>query len=117
MKNKLCLILATFMLALTLSPANAGTWRSTSGNMFHFYPGGAMEAYIQGNSFDGRWWWTNSPYQFQYSVRGSMVTVNIKGQGAVALEPGYNPNYWTQVGTRGEKKEDTESWFMAQIDP
>ena len=46
-----------------------------------------------------------------------MVTVNIKGQGAVALEPGYNPNYWTQVGTRGEKKEDTESWFMAQIDP
>lgn len=117
MKNKLSLLLASFLLVLTLQPASAGTWRSTSGNMFHFYPGGSMEAYIQGSAYSGRWWWTNSPYQFQYNFGWRTVTVNIKGQGAVALEPGFNPNYWTQVATRGEKKTDEESWFMAQVDP
>jgi hypothetical protein len=119
MKTKFSLILAALLLFVALAPAQAGTWRSTSGNMFHFYPGGSMEAYVSGNAYSGRWWWTNNPYQFQYNFGWNTITVNIKGQGAVALEPGRNPNYWTQMATRGGKtdKPDTESWFMEQVDP
>ena len=119
MKRKFCLMLAAMLLFVALAPAQAGTWRSTSGNMFHFYPGGSMTAYIQGNQYNGRWWWTRSPYQFQYNFGTQTITVNIKGQGAVALQPGYNPQYWTQVARRGaeDQKPDTESWFMTQIDP
>lgn len=118
MKTRLSMILAALVLLLAVQ-AQAGTWRSTSGNMFHFYPGGAMEAYIGGYSYSGSWWWTQSPYQFQYSMGRSTQTVNIKGQGAVALQPGYPPQYWTQIASRGGKmnKADTTSWFMAQIDP
>lgn len=119
MKTKITLALAALLLLLALCPAQAGTWRSTSGNMFHFYPGGGMTAYIQGNAYNGRWWWTNSPWQFQYNFGYKTITVNVKGQGAVALEPGRNPNYWTQIASRGAKdqKPDTESWFMEQLDP
>lgn len=87
--------------------------------MFHFYPGGAMEAYVQGNAYNGRWWWTRSPYQFQYNFGYKTITVNVKGQGAVAQEPGRHPSYWTQVARRGaaETRTDSESWFMEQVDP
>jgi hypothetical protein len=108
------------LLLFTILPAQAGTWRSTTGNMFHFYGGGAMEAYIQGNAISGRWWWTNNPYQFQYCLNGyGTYTVNIKGQGAVCFQPGHNPSYWSQLGSRGEEsdKPDTTSWFLEQPGP
>ncbi len=80
-----------------------------------------MECYVQGNTFQGNWWWTNSPYQFQYSIGGhrGYATVNIKGQGAICYVSGQNPQYWTQLGSRGAKSEkpDTTSWFMAGVDP
>lgn len=121
MKRKLTAVLATLLLIAALAPAQAGTWRSTSGNMFHFYPGGSMEAYVSGRSYTGTWWWTRSPYQFQYNVHGfnGYCTVNIKGQGAVTSYPGQNPQYWTQLGSRGGKtdKPDNRSWFMTTIDP
>lgn len=121
MRRKFRLALAALLVFVALAPAQAGTWRSTTGNMFHFYGGGAMEAYVQGNSYTGRWWWTNNPYQFQYAINGwnGCATVNIKGQGAVAFFPGQNPSYWTQLGSRGGKtdKPDTSSWFMEQVDP
>jgi hypothetical protein len=119
MRTKITLLLAALLLLVALAPAQAGTWRSTSGNMFHFYGGGSMVGYIRGNAYNGRWWWTNNPYQFQYTLGRTTVTVNIKGQGAVALEPGFNPNYWTQMASRGGEtdKPDTESWFMEQTNP
>jgi hypothetical protein len=121
MKTKLSLLFVALLLLLAIAPAQAGTWRSTSGNMFHFYPGGSMECYIGGNVYSGSWWWTNNPYQFQYSVGGwnGCATVNIKGQGAVCFVSGQNPQYWTQLGSRGQKtdKPDTTSWFMEQVDP
>lgn len=121
MKRRLILTLAGILLLLSLAPTLAGTWRSTTGNMFHFYPGGQVEAYVQGNQYNGNWWWTNAPYQFQYRIYGfnGTATVNIKGQGAVCFFPGQNPQYWTQLGSRGAKtdKPDNTSWFMTQIDP
>lgn len=118
MKRKISLIVVAMLLFVALAPAQAGTWRSTSGNMFHFYPGGAMTAYVQGNAYNGRWWWTNSPWEFQYNFGWKTATVQIKGQGAVALAPGENPQYWTQMASRGaDKKSDTTSWFMEQVDP
>lgn len=118
MKVRLSVILATLCLFLAVQ-AQAGTWRSSSGRMFHFYPGGAMEAYDQGQAFAGRWWWTQQPYQFQYSYSGATLTVNIKGQGAICSQAGFPPTYWTQIASRGGKmdKPDTTSWFMEQIDP
>ena len=46
MKARFSAVLVMLLLLAVLVPAQAGTWRSTSGNMFHFYPGGAMEAYV-----------------------------------------------------------------------
>jgi hypothetical protein len=113
--------LATLLLLATLVPAQAGTWRSTTGNMFHFYPGGSMNAYIQGGSYGGSWWWTNNPYQFQYSIHGlnGYGTVNIQGQGAICSVPGQHPQYWTQIASRGEEdnKPDVNSWFMTTVSP
>ena len=121
MKQRFIVFLAAFFVLAALLPAQAGTWRSTTGNMFHFYPGGAMEAYVQGRSYNGNWWWTRSPYQFQYNIYGfgGTCTVNIKGQGAIASYPGQAPSYWSQLGSRGRKtdKPDTTSWFMTTIDP
>ena len=119
MRKKLCGALVALLILIALAPAQAGTWRSTTGNMFHFYPGGAMEAYIQGNVYNGRWWWTRNPYQFQYNFGYKTITVNVKGQGAIALEPGRNPSYWSMIARRGseEKRPDTTSWFMEQVDP
>lgn len=115
------LLTGLMVLACLALPASAGTWRSTSGNMFHFYSGGYMEAYVQGNQYTGSWWWTNSPYQFQYNVNGwsGYATVNIKGNGAVCYTSGQNPQYWTQLGSRGEDsdKPDEKSWFMATESP
>ena len=68
MKQRFIVFLAAFFVLAALLPAQAGTWRSTTGNMFHFYPGGALEAYVQGRSYNGNWWWTRSPYQFQYNI-------------------------------------------------
>lgn len=121
MKARFSAVLVMLLLLAVLVPAQAGTWRSTSGNMFHFYPGGAMEAYVNGYSYRGSWWWTRSPYQFQYSINGfnGYGTVDIKGNGAVANVPGQHPQYWTQLGSRGGKtdKPDNRSWFMAQKAP
>lgn len=118
MKNKLALLCTLFLL-VALAPAQAGTWRSTSGNMYHFYPGGGMTAYIQGTAYNGRWWWTNNPYEFQWNAGRDTLTVQIKGQGAVCLQRGYNPTYWTQIAARGseDEKPDTNSWFMEQVAP
>jgi hypothetical protein len=118
-KQKISLIVAAIVLMVALTPAQAGTWRSTSGNMFHFYPGGGMTAYVQGNAYNGRWWWTSKPWQFQYNFGWKTCTVQIKGQGAVALAHGENPQYWTQMASRGnqEEKPDTTSWFMEQEAP
>ena len=119
MKRKLSILFAALMILAVMLPTNAGTWRSSSGNMFHFYPGGSLQAYTQDGNFSGCWWWTSSPYQFQYSVRGVTHTVNIKGQGAVCQAPGMNPTYWQQIASRGgdTDKPDTTSWFVEQIDP
>lgn len=121
MRRRLAGVLTLLLLAATLLPAQAGTWRSTSGNMFHFYPGGVMEAYIQGTSYSGSWWWTNSPYQFSYAINGwnGYAVVDIKGQGAVCRVPGQNPQYWTQLGSRGgdTDKPDSRSWFKETVAP
>ncbi|MCA9778535.1 MAG: hypothetical protein KC800_17525 [Candidatus Eremiobacteraeota bacterium] len=120
MKRKLSLVLTGVLLFLAVGVSEAGTWRSNSGNMFHFYPNGAMEAYIDGAQRNGRWWWVSSPYRFQYNHSGYNVTVDIKGQGAVCYRPGFSATYWTQMATRGaaeEKPVDDRSWFMPQIDP
>jgi hypothetical protein len=118
-KRNLSLILTGALLFLLMGVTEAGTWRSSSGNMFHFYSNGNMEAYINGAQRSGRWWWTSSPYQFQYNHSGYNVTVSIKGQGAVCHRPGFNATYWTQMATRGAKtdKPDDRSWFMEQLDP
>ena len=120
MKRKLSLILTGVLLFCTLGTTEAGTWRSTSGNMFHFYSNGQMEAYIDGQPHNGRWWWTSSPYQFQYNHSGYNVTVSIKGQGAVCHRPGFNASYWTQMRTRGAATGDSDGgggWFMEQLAP
>lgn len=119
MKKKILMFMAALIVLAVLQPAQAGTWRSSTGNMFHFYPGGGMQAYVQGSSYNGSWWWTRSPYQFQYNVRGRTHTVNIKGQGAVCSAAGAHPSYWQQIASRGGEtdKPDTTSWFMEQLDP
>jgi hypothetical protein len=119
MKIRIMPFLVVLFLAISLSPTQASTWRSTTGNMFHFYPGGQMEAYVNGQAFNGRWWWTNNPYQFQFPWYGSTATVNIKGSGAVCVVAGGGNSYWTQLGSRGEKEQlvDTTSWFMEQNEP
>ena len=121
-KMSLRILVGLVVLACLALPASAGTWRSTTGNMFHFYPGGFMEAYIGGSSYTGSWWWSNNPYQFQYNINGwsGYATVNIKGQGAVCLVPGQNPSYWSQLGSRGgetDEKPDEKSWFMSTVAP
>jgi hypothetical protein len=114
-------LMGLLVLACLALPASAGTWRSTSGNMFHFYGGGYMEAYVSGSSYSGSWWWTNNPYQFQYSVNGwsGYGTVDIKGQGAVCYVPGQSAQYWTQLGSRGGEtdKPDETSWFLETVAP
>lgn len=120
--TSLRIVVGLVLLACLALPASAGTWRSTTGNMFHFYPGGYMEAYVGGNSYTGSWWWSNSPSQFQYNINGwsGYATVNIKGQGAVCYTAGQNPSYWTQLGSRGgetDEKPDEKSWFMSTVAP
>ena len=119
MRNRLCLGLVALLLGFCLSPIQASTWRSTTGNMFHFYPGGQMEAYVNGQQFSGRWWWTNNPYQFQFPWYGSVATVNIKGQGAICTVAGGGNSYWTMLGSRGaeDQRTDETSWFMEQNEP
>jgi hypothetical protein len=119
MKNRIASALVFLLLALSLSSAQASTWRSTTGNMFHFYPGGQMEAYVNGQQFSGQWWWTNNPYQFQFPWYGSTATVNLKGSGAICTVAGGGNSYWTQLGSRGgdEKRTDETSWFMEMNEP
>lgn len=121
MRAKFSRLFVCLLLLMTITAAQASTWRSTSGNMFHFYPGGGLEAYVQGNAYYGRWWWTQNPYQFQYTVNGfnAVATVNIRGSGAVCSVYGQNPQFWNMVGSRGEKSEkpDNESWFMETVAP
>ncbi|HIB67364.1 MAG TPA: hypothetical protein EYO33_20230 [Phycisphaerales bacterium] len=119
MKRKLFAVITTLLLLAVLAPANASTWRSTSGNIFHFYSNGTIEGYINGQVFSGRWWWSSRPYQFQFPWYGRTATVNIKGNGGICYVPGYQPTYWTMLGSRGAKddKPDNVSWFMENDAP
>lgn len=119
MRNRITLALAALLIFIALAPAQASTWRSTTGNMFHFYPGGQMEAYVNGQAFSGRWWWTNNPYQFQFPWYGSTATVNIKGNGAICTVARGGNSYWTMLGSRGagDNRSDNTSWFMEGSEP
>lgn len=105
--------LAALLLAL---PAGASTWRSTSGNIFRFYPDGSMIAYWNGGQHVGYWWWVQSNYKFGYSVGGHTCYVTMEGDGAIC-QGGTGPaQYWTLMSARGgedgqDEPVDTKSWF------
>jgi hypothetical protein len=110
-----CVVAALF-LAL---PAAASTWRSTSGNIFRFYPDGSMIAYWNGGEHVGYWWWISSNYKFGYTVAGSTHTVTMEGNGAICSGPG-PAQYWTLMSARGaegaDEPADTKSWFLERED-
>lgn len=112
----LCALVALFLMI----PASASTWRSTSGNIFRFYPDGSMVAYWNGGEHVGYWWWISSNYQFGYSVAGYTCYVTMEGDGAVCQGAG-QPQYWSLMSARGEGDEaepaDTKSWFMSRETP
>ena len=117
------LVRVALLVLFLLVPATASTWRSTSGNIFRFYPDGSMVAYWGGGEHVGYWWWISSNYKFGYSVSGYTCYVIMDGGGAVCQGAG-QPQYWTLMSARGEggdsddaEPEDTKSWFMSRQTP
>ena len=117
MRRQLATYLVCALAALFLAlPAGASTWRSTSGNIFRFYPDGSMIAYWGGSEHVGYWWWIRSNYKFGYSVAGYTCQVTMEGDGAVCQGPG-QAQYWTLMSARGGEEDekdpvDTKSWLM-----
>ncbi len=101
MKSKLFRWSRVALLVFCLSlAASASTWRSTSGNIFTFYPDGSMTAYLNGGQYSGYWWWISTNWKFGYQVNGFGNTyVTMDGTGAIA-EPA-----------------DAKSWLMPQAAP
>lgn len=113
MKTKMGLLVVAIMLAFCVSTVHASTWRSTTGNIFNFQPGGYMSAYTSGYNYNGTWWWVRQGSVFAYSIGGTTATVTLQGNGAICQLPGSAPQYWKQMARRGGEEEvKDESWFM-----
>jgi hypothetical protein len=123
MTKTLVLWFRVVLLTLCLTVAvSASTWRSTSGNVFTFYPDGSMTANVGGGQYNGEWWWVSSNWKFGFRVYGFGDTyVTMEGNGAIAQTAGKPAQYWTLISSRGStgesEPEDNRSWLMPQLAP
>lgn len=114
MKLKLTLL----ALALSALPAQAGAWRSHSGNIFHFDPNGSYTVErARGGQSEGTWWWVYPGSQFDYKARGRRYTRRVYINGKTATNTnfeGSSPTHWTWIGERGANAAPPvkRGWFM-----
>ena len=112
----------TLILFVLAAPTFASTWRSTSGNIFHFESNGTVIlSQVGGRQLTGRWWWSQRGVEFCYDVGYGRSVVTLQGGGAICRVYGAQPEYWTQLSRRGENeapaKAGEHSWFCPTESP
>jgi hypothetical protein len=98
------------VLLLFASPSQAQVWRSSSGNIFRFQPGGNMTViYSNGGGANGSWWWVTPSRQSAYygqaakSRCGARLRGRSSTQARAARRPLEPPRRWMPLWARNSR--------------